>query len=112
MNTEAHVPRRSSLTPVFRQVIRFAIAPLALGFSGFHITDFLLSGVYSWPRTSRIIVLTLAIIILSYEFVYKESIPQIPMGAKKHDLRVVISSCVIPFMLGSFALILLFALSQ
>lgn len=112
MSTEAHVRPRSLLTPVFGQVIRFAIAPLALSFSGFHIMDFLLSGVYSWPRTGRIIALTLAVIIFSYEFVYKENIAQMPTGAKKVGLKVVLSSCVIPFMVGSFALIFLLALSQ
>ena len=74
--------------------------------------DFLLSGVYSWPRTSRILALTLAVIILSYEFVYKETLAQMPTGAKKLGLKVVLSSCVIPFMLGSFALIFLLTLSQ
>ena len=74
--------------------------------------DFLLSGVYSWPRTSRILALTLAVIILSYEFVYKETIAQMPKGAKKVGLKVLLSSCVIPFMLGSFALIFLLTLSQ
>lgn len=112
MSTEAHLRPKSLVTPVFHQVIRYAIAPLALGFSGFHITDFLLSGVYSWPRTSRILALGLAIIILSYEFVYKETISKMPPGAKKVGLKVVLSSCVIPFMVGSFALIFLLALSQ
>jgi uncharacterized membrane protein len=74
--------------------------------------DFLLSGVYSWPRTSRIFALTLAVIILSYEFVYKENIVQMPTGAKKGGLKVVLSSCVIPFLVGSFALVSLLALSQ
>ena len=112
MSMEAQLRSKSSVTPVFHQVIRYAIAPLALGFSGFHITDFLLSGVYSWPRTSRILALGLAIIILSYEFVYKETISKMPPGAKKVGLKVVLSSCVIPFMVGSFALIFLLALSQ
>ena len=114
MSTEVHPRPQSWLTPVFHQVIRYAIAPLALGFSGFHIMDFLLSGVYSWPRTSRILALTLAVIILSYEFVYKESLAQRPTEAKakKVGVKVVLISCVIPYMLGSFALVFLLALSQ
>ena len=112
MSTETHVSQKSVLTPVFHQVIRFAVAPLALGFSGFHITDFLLSGVYSWPRTSRVIAITLAVLILSYEFVYKESIAQHPTHAKKVGLKVVLSFCVIPFIVGSFLLVFLLALSQ
>jgi hypothetical protein len=112
MNTDAHVRPGALLTPVFRQVIRFAIAPLALSFCGFHIMDFLLSGVYSWPRTSRIIVLTFAVIILSYEFVYKENIAQVPTGSRTVGLKVLLSSCVIPFMVGSLALVFLLALSR
>ncbi len=112
MSTDAHVRPGPVLTPVLRQLIRFAMAPLALSFSGFHIMDFLMSGVYSWPRTSRILVLILAAIILSYEFVYKETMAQMPTGSKKYGLKVVLSSCVIPFMVGSFALVFLIALSQ
>jgi hypothetical protein len=112
MSTEAHVPPPSALSPVFRQIIRFAIAPLALSFSGFHLMDFLLSGVYSWPRTSRILVVILAMIILSHEFVFKETLAQMPPGEKKVGLKVVLFSCLIPFMVGSFALVLLLALSQ
>lgn len=112
MNTEAHLRPRSLLTPLFGQIIRYAIAPLGLGFSGFHITDFLLSGVYSWPRTSRIIVIILAVVILSYEFVYKETIAQMPPGSNKVGLKAVLSSCVVPFMLGSCVLVFLIALSQ
>lgn len=112
MSTEAHVSSRSVLSPVFRQIIRFAIAPLALSFSGFHVMDFLLSGVYSWPRTSRILVVILAMIILSYEFVYKETLAQMPPGEKQGGLKVVLFSCLIPFMVGSFALVFLLALSQ
>lgn len=112
MSTEAHLGPKSLVTPLFHQIIRYAIAPLALGFSGFHITDFLLSGVYSWPRTSRILALGLAILILSYEFVYKETISKIPPRSKMMGLKVVLSSCVIPFLVGSFTLIFLLALSQ
>ena len=73
--------------------------------------DFFLSGVYSWPRTSRVIALTFAVIILSYEFVYKEQQSQVADGAGSLPSKVVLFSCVIPYMLGTLALVFLFALS-
>ena len=112
MSRAAQLPPRSLLTPILRQVIRFVLAPLALSFSGFHIMDFLLSGAYSWPRSSRILVLILATIILSHEFVYKEHIHHMPAGSQRHSLKVILSSCIIPFMIGSLALLGLVALSH
>ena len=112
MNTDARLRPVSSLNHVFRQVLRFVIAPLVLTFSGFHIMDFLLSGVYSWPRTSRIIILILAAIILSYEFVYKEYNGQGATGSWKVGLKVVLTSCVIPFIVGSLALVILLTVSH
>lgn len=112
MNTDARPRPVSSPNHVFRQVLRFVIAPLALTFSGFHIMDFLLSGVYSWPRTSRVIILILAVIILSYEFVYKENIAQMPTESRNVGLKAVLSSCVIPYIVGSLALVILLTLSH
>lgn len=109
MNSESPLRPVSSTNPVFRPIVRFVIAPLALFFSGFHIMDFLLSGAYSWPRTSRIIILTFAVIILSYEFVYKEYYSHAAAAAKNMGLKVVLASCVIPFMVGSLALVFLLA---
>ena len=56
----------------FADVIRLVVAPLLLLFSGFFTMDFILSGAYSWPRTSRIMALTLTLAVLIYEFIYKE----------------------------------------
>ena len=111
MSTDASSRPVSSLSSVFHQFVRYLLAPLALSFSGFHITDFLLSGVYSWPRTSRILILFLAVVILTYEFVYKENHSQMPLGSKNRGSRVVLISCVIPFLVGSLALVFLSFLS-
>lgn len=111
MRTEARMRPGSSPRHFFRKTVRYVIAPLALSFSGFHIMDFLLSGVYSWPRTSRILALTIAVIILSYEFVYKENNTQMPTPSGGLGRKVVLSSCVIPFLMGTLALVFLAALS-
>ena len=112
MSRAAQLPSKTLLTPILRQIIRYILAPLALSFIGFHVMDFLMSGVYSWPRTSRILVLILATVILSHEFVYKEHMNQLPSGRTPNGFKVILSSCVIPFMVGSLALLGLAALSQ
>lgn len=105
MEMELQSPR----TPrsFFQPIVRYLVAPFALAFSGFHTTDFLLSGVYTWPRTSRIIVLTFAILILSYEFVYKD--PQIPraLQASHRSAKPLLYVCLVPYLLGSLLLIML-----
>ena len=56
----------------FAGTVQFLIAPLILFVSGFFTADFALSGIYTWQRTSRVLVLTVTIAVLAYEFVYKE----------------------------------------
>ena len=112
MNSDARLRPANSLSLVFGPVVRFVLAPLGSCFSGFHTMDFLLSGVYSWPRASRIIALTFAVVILSYEFVYKEQQSHMADGAGSLPGKMVLFSCVIPYMVGTFALVFLFALSS
>jgi len=57
---------------MFAQAIRYVVAPVILAMSGFFTVNFLVSGQYTWPRTSRVLALTLTLLVLSYEFVYKE----------------------------------------
>jgi hypothetical protein len=58
----------------FSDTVRFVLAPLVLLFSGFFTANFIISGAYTWPRTSRTLALTLTVLILSREFVYKEQL--------------------------------------
>jgi hypothetical protein len=85
--------------------VRLVIAPLILLSSGFFTADFLVSGLYTWPRTSRVLVLTLTILILSYEFVYKEQ--RLRPGDPAGPVRALLFSCMIPYALGAFALLIL-----
>ena len=87
--------------------IRFVLAPLILFFSGFFTTDFVLSGIYTWPRTSKVLVLTITIVVLSYEFVYKEQRALNPDSSGAFAIRALLYSCLIPYMFGVVALVVL-----
>lgn len=87
--------------------IRFFVAPLILFISGFFTTDFALSGIYTWPRTSKVLVLTITVAVLSYEFVYKEQRALKPDLSGAFAARAVLYSCLIPYAAGAAALIVL-----
>ena len=84
---------------------RLVIAPLVLFISGFFTADFLVSGQYTWPRSSRIVVLTLTILVLSYEFVYKEQLARYSRLPGHQSLRALLYSCAIPYVVGALALL-------
>ncbi len=89
----------------FANVIRLFVAPVILFLGGFSTTDFFLSGVYTWPRSSRVLVLTITVIVLSYEFVYKEQRGLTPDSSGAVAARALLYSCVIPYVLGVAALV-------
>jgi hypothetical protein len=80
------------------EVVRIVIAPLVMGFSGFVTADFIVSGVYSWPRTSRILILTLTVSVLAYEFVCKEH---------RAPYKALLYSCMIPYAVGTLVVLTL-----
>ena len=85
--------------------MRLIIAPMVFLFIGFFTADFLLSGIYTWPRTSRALALTVTAGILSYEFVFKEQ--RLHFGAVSGDrpIKALIYSCLIPYGIGFLALV-------
>lgn len=83
---------------VFSETVQFLLAPLVLFFSGFFTANFVVSGQYTWPRTSRVLVLTLTVLILAYEFVYKEQLARNVSPTRARS--VLFYSCVIPYLLG------------
>ena len=87
--------------------IRFFIAPLILFIGGFFTTDFVLSGIYTWPRTSKVLVLTITVAVLTYEFVYKEQRARASDASGGAAVKAVLCSCLIPYALGIGALIVL-----
>lgn len=92
------VPSRPRWHQLLSDSIRWVLAPLVLLFSGFFTANFVISGLYTWPRTSRVLALTLTVLILSYEFVYKE---QLARGlAPERARRVLLYACVVPYVIG------------
>jgi hypothetical protein len=93
---------------LFAQVVRYALAPAIFLLSGFFTANFVISGQYAWPRTTRVLALTLTLLVLSYEFVYKEQ--QARIGSADHARKALIYSCVIPYMLGTLLMLALWKL--
>ena len=104
--TNSHLPHAGpKWHAVFSNVIRLVLAPLILLFSGFFTASFIISGQYTWPRTSRAFALTLTILILSYEFIYKE---QLARGATvDRAKRELLQSCIIPYLIGILIMVVL-----
>lgn len=92
------LPTREGWHAIFSEVVRFGLAPLTLLFSGFFTANFIISGQYTWPRTSRVLVLTLTVLILSYEFVYKDQLARHTNPARAKT--IVFYSCLIPYLVG------------
>ncbi len=92
----------------FAQVIRYALAPAILLFSGFFTANFVISGQYAWPRTTRVLALTLTLLVLSYEFVYKEQRSR--TGSADRARTALVYSCVIPYLLGTLLMLALWKL--
>ena len=68
--------------------------------------DFLLSGIYTWPRQSRRGPPP-QFVILVYEFIYKEHQTRHAAITGTAPLRVVVYTCMIPYALGTMALLVL-----
>ncbi len=92
---------------LFAQIIRYALAPLIFLFSGFFTANFLISGQYTWPRTSRTLALTLTLFVLSYEFVYKEQ--RTKTGSADQARAALLYACVIPYVVGVILMLVLWA---
>jgi hypothetical protein len=84
--------------------VRLVLAPLVLASAGFFTADFVLSGIYTWPRSSRVMALTLTIAVLAYEFIYKEEQARHPEWPVLQHLKTLLYSCGLPYLAGAFAL--------
>ncbi len=91
----------------FSEAVRLIVAPLITLWSGFFTAEFLLSGYYTWPRTSRVLALTLTVAILSYEFLYKEQRSRQVPPAHGRALRAVLLSCLAPYGIGFAAFLMI-----
>ena len=93
---------------IFSDSIRFVLAPLILLFSGYFTANFIISGVYTWPRTSQTLGLMLTVLILSHEFVYKEQRSRNESPGRARS--ALLYSCVLPYVLGVLVMVALWAL--
>jgi hypothetical protein len=84
------------------------VAPIIFGVSGFFTANFLISGQYSWPRTSRALALTVTLLVLCYEFVYKEQVAT--TGSPDQARSAVLYACVIPYAVGAIVMVTLWRL--
>lgn len=102
------VEAREGWHAFFSEAVRLVLAPLILLLSGFFTANFIISGHYTWPRTSRTLALTLTVLILSREFVYKEQLSR--NLASDRAWLTVLYSCVIPYVIGMAVMVALWAL--
>jgi hypothetical protein len=93
-------------------LLYFLLAPILCAFSGFHTASYFMVGLYTWPRTSRMIVLLIGMLIFSYEFIYKNQIAQPTPTWKYSSFVSVLYTCVIPFTIGAGVLFVLASLSE
>ncbi len=95
-------PQQRSARPAWHVFLshglRYVLAPILFLSSGFFTANFIVSGQYTWPRTSRVFVLTLTLLILAYEFIYKD--PTVRSNSPDRAFNAVLYSCVAPYALG------------
>jgi hypothetical protein len=92
----------------FSDLVRFILAPVIFLLSGLFTANFLISGSYTWPRTSGTLALTLTVLILSREFVYKEQLSRNESPGRAWS--AVLYSCVLPYVIGVLVMVALWAL--
>jgi hypothetical protein len=91
----------------FSDLVRFVLAPLILLFTGFFTANFIIGGSYTWSQTSRTLALTLTVLILSREFVYKEQLSR--NAAPGRAWSVLLYSCALPYVIGALVMVALWA---
>ena len=88
------------------------VVPIVNVIGGFFTLDFILSGQYTWGRTLRTFVLSLSLLILAYEFVYRDLQARHPEWTGRRLLKSVLGCSVFPFVGGMALLLLLLAVTR
>ncbi len=109
---ELPFPRSRGTYRFSTSILYFLLAPVLCAFSGFHTASYFMVGLYTWPRTSRMIVLCIGMLIFSYEFIYKNQLDQPTPAWRYSPLASVLYTCVLPFIIGAGALLILAGLSE
>jgi hypothetical protein len=105
-------PRAMGFHRLSASFLYFFLAPVLCAFSGFHTASYLLVGLYTWPRTSRVIVLTIGMLIFSYEFIFKNHLSRPTSTWSYSSLESVLYTCVIPYIIGAGALLVLAGMAE
>ncbi len=92
----------------FSESVRFVLAPLILLFTGFFTANYIIGGSYTWSQTSRTLALTLTVLILSREFVYKEQLSR--NAAPGRAWSALLYSCALPYVIGALVMVALWAI--
>ena len=111
-NPELSLPRSTGASKLSTLFLYFVLSPLLCAFSGFHMTSYLLVGLYTWPRTSRVLVLTIGTLIFVYEFIFKSQAPQFRSSKLLSQKEWVLYTSLIPFVCGVGALVALARFSE
>ena len=99
-NSELSVSNSLGSNKLSTLFLYFVFSPVLCAFSGFHLTSYLLVGLYTWPRTSRTLVLTVSTFIFVYEFIYKSQGPQFSSKKTWSQGEWVLYTSMIPFAIG------------
>ena len=102
---EARPGRRHAF---FSDLVRLILVPVILLLSGLFTANFIINGSYTWPGTSRTLALTLIVLILSREFVYKEQLSCNESPGRAWS--AVLYSCALPYVVGVLVMVALWAL--
>jgi hypothetical protein len=89
-------------------VVQFVLTPLILLVSGYFTANVLFSGDYTWARTTQTVALTLTVLILSREFIYKEQLLRTESQGRAR--LALLYSCAAPYMFGVLMMVALWAL--
>ncbi len=111
-NPELSLPRSTGSNKLSTLFIYFVLSPLLCAFSGFHMTGYLLVGLYTWPRTSRVIVLTIGTFIFVYEFIFKSQAPHFTSSKLLSQTDWILYTSLIPFVCGVGVLVALARFSE
>ena len=93
-------------------VFLLVVVPIVNAIGGFFTLDFLLSGQYTWGRTLRTFTLLLSLLVLAYEFVYRDLQARHPEWTGRRLLNHVLGYSVTPFFGGMALLLLLLAATR
>ncbi len=88
------------------------IVPVVHAIGGFFTLDFLLSGRYTWGRTLKVLVLSLSLLVLAYEFVYRDLQARHPEWSPRRLLKRVALHTALPFAAGMTFLFLLLTVTR